>query len=371
MMLGKSKRPVPACSISQNTIVSCLRTALFIASICIAALPAFAESSRGDSTTAGKLGISGECLGYLDNIEYSMPTRTGETYFGGSARLRLFYEPAPRLFFSAGFYGLRRFGDNDNFFSLARPVFRAQYSTDQLSFMIGDLPVADGHGMPNLLFRQEYRFDPGVQEGLQLDLHLKHFDWEIWGAWDSLDSPEHREHFEAASTATVKAGHFSVPLYLSAEHTGGELYNVGGPVQERFGGAAGVDFRIPLDNGLRAIFAELLLPASFYRIRLGSGETGRGSGVFTKLGVSPGGFDCSLQYFRGNNLFLPLGDPVFQSNLPYYALEISRDCKIDKRLEVTGGWRWESAGATSVQQWLNAPRYRFWIGLRGEFEKFF
>lgn len=358
----------------QNTILTYLKMVLIVAGIGIFFLPGFANSEQGDTSRVGKLGISGECLGYLDNLEYTTHNFVGQTYFGGSTRLRLFYEPAQHLRFSAGFYGLRRFGDNDNFFSIAMPIFRAQYFTDHLSFMIGDLPVAGNHSMPNLVYRQEYQFDPGVQEGLQLDIHLKHFDWEIWGAWDSLLSPAHREHFEAASSAKFKAGCFSFPLYLSADHTGGEgevFSDSVGPVKERFGGATGVEFRFPLDNGLHAVFGELLVPASFYRIRQNGGETGHGAGVFAKLGISPWGFDCSLQYFKGNNLNLPLGDPIFQSNLPVYALEISREYRIDKHIDITGGWRWETPDVSSIQQYFSTPKYRFWIGLRGDFEKLF
>jgi hypothetical protein len=320
------------------------------------------------AASRANFGISGEALTYIDNIEYTDAERTGETYFGSSGSLRLFYRPDPRMLFEIGGYGLRRFGDVQ-FLSLTRPFVRATFTADSLTFTMGSLSTADAHLLPDLLYCQEFRFDPGMEEGMQLDLHGRNCRWEIWGVWDSLDLSTEREHFTAGSALSWSAGNFSFPLYVTADHTGGELYNSGQPVQEHFGGATGVDYRHPIGGGIGAVFGQLLLAGSDYRIRTGNGETGRGDGVYVKAGIAPGGFDCSLQWFKGRNLLMPFGDPIFSSNIPYYALEISRSYRVANHLSATGGWRFETPDITSVAQYFSAPRYRFWLALRGEFAK--
>ncbi|MGA3051551.1 MAG: hypothetical protein ABSE00_06505 [Chitinispirillaceae bacterium] len=330
--------------------------------------------SREDSTSLqssqAALGIDGEALTYIDNIEYNTPQRAGETFFGSSASARFFYRPVPQMLFEAGVYGLRRFGDTQ-FLSLAMPFIRAQFTSEIMMFTMGSLSTFDAHLLPNLLYRQEYRFDPGLEEGMQLDMYGRHVNWELWAAWDSLDLQNQREHFTAGSATSISFSDFSFPLYLTADHTGGMLYTSEVPVQEHFGGASGVEFNIPVHAGVRAVFGQVLFAGSDYRIRTGNGETGQGDGIFAKVGISPGGFDCSLQLFRGHDLEMPLGDPIFESNIPYYALEISRSYTINNHLQALGGWRFETPDVTTLSEWINWPCYRFWLALRGEFMKGF
>jgi hypothetical protein len=350
----------------QNTILSGL---IFIG---LGFLPALPSSGNADSTSLQSspavFGIDGEVLTYIDNIEYTTAERTGETYYGSSGSARLFYRPVPRMLFEIGAYGLRRFGDPQSL-SLALPFFRAQYTSDIMTFTMGSLSTADAHFLPDLLYCQEFRFDPGLEEGMQLDLQGKHVHGEIWGVWDSLDSPTEREHFTAGSAVSYSIANYSFPFYLTADHTGGELFNSGAPVEEHFGGATGVDFNYPLPGCIRSVFGEILLAGTDFRIRTGDNITGRGDGIFAKAGISPGGFDCSVQLFRGHNLDMPFGDPIFESNIPYYALEISRSYAVNNHLQALGGWRFETPDITSVAQYFSAPRYRFWLALRGEFWK--
>ncbi len=351
----------------QNTIMTAL---LFTVPVLLAlAVPVLscADSASLRSSLA-TLGFDGEALTYIDNIEYTTAERTGETFFGGSGSVRLFYRPLPRMLFEIGAYGLRRFG-GDRFLSLSMPFVRAQFTSGIMSFAMGSISTSDGHQLPDLLYRQEYRFDPGLEEGIQLAVHGRHVNGEIWGVWDSLDLPTEREHFSAGGAVTISTGCFSFPFYLTADHTGGELFNSGEPVQEHFGAATGIGFDLPVGAGVGAVFGQVLLAGSDYRIRTGNGETGQGDGFFAKAGISPGGFDCSLQLFRGHDLDMPLGDPIFQSNIPYYALELSRSYAIDDHFEALGGWRFETPDITSLSQYFSAPRYRFWLALRGEFMK--
>jgi hypothetical protein len=353
----------------QNTIV----TGIFLPAF-VSILVALPSISGADSTflqsPQATLGVDGEVLTYIDNIEYTTPERTGETYFGSSGSARLFYRPVPQMLFEMGAYGLRRFGDPQSV-SLALPFLRATFSSDIMTFTMGSLSTAEMHFLPDLLYCQEFRYDPGMEEGMQLDMRGRNIKWEIWGAWDSLDTPNEREHFTAGSALFYSIPNWSFPLYLTVDHTGGELFNSGEPVEEHFGGATGADVTYPLQGSLRQIFGDILLAGSDHRIRVGNFETGTGGGIFLKAGVSPGGFDCSLQWFKGYDLFMPFGDPIFESNIPYWALEISRSYAINSHVRAEGGWRFETPDIVTLAQYFSAPRYRFWLALRGEFMKGF
>jgi hypothetical protein len=347
----------------QNTMAACLRFIIAGAACCAC------YAAAGPECPAG---ISGDVLAFVDNIEYSTRYRTGETLFGASAVVRFYYEPSEHIRFAAGVYGLRRFGD-ERFFSRTLPVFRARYVSDNLSFILGELVSAEAHGLPDVLYRQEYRYDPGIEEGIQFMGRRGCFSTDLWVSWDSLNTPAHREHFIAGNSSMFSFDEISIPFFIISDHTGGELYNIQSqPVQEHFGGAAGINVTHPLHAGsaLRRVFGQVLALGSTYRVRSGNGEAGRGYGIMCKAGISPFGFDCSAQWFKGRDLFLPTGDPLFRSDKPVYAFEAARDVPLKGGVSVRGGLRFETEGC-SLKTYFSNPRYRWWITMNSGFERKF
>jgi hypothetical protein len=353
--------------LQQNTMVTCPRIIILLTWVFLACMDAVAGTL--DSAIApGAFGVSGDIRTFLDNIEYSTAYRTGETIFGASAVLRFVYRPSERLRFAVGAYGLRRFGD-ECFFSRALPVFSAQYASERLSLIIGELVSADAHGLPDVLYRQEYRFDPGIEEGMQVRLRSGHFSEDLWVTWDSLNTPHHREHFTAGSASFFSFGHITFPLFVVADHTGGELYHCAGqPVQEHFGGAAGIAASYPLRSEIGRIFGQIVAAGSTYRVRSGNGEEGGGYGIMGNVGVSPLGFDCSVQWFKGRDFWVPTGDPLYRSDRPVYSLEAARSCAVAGHAVLSGGIRFETE-ACSLGGYFKNPMYRFWISLCDGFEK--
>ncbi len=346
-------------------MLTCLRFMLLLTGVLIACPYALAETQH---STNGAFGVSGETVAFVDNIEYSTRYRTGETMFGASAAFRLFWQPSEHTLFAFGAYGLRRFGD-ERFLARKLPLFRAQYESGGVSFVIGELVSADAHELPDFMFRQEYCFDPGIEEGIQARLRLRYFTENCWVAWDSINTPAHREHFTAGSVSIISIANFSFPVFITAEHHGGELYNIPGqPVQERFGGATGVIASHQIQSGLKRVFGQLLIAGSAYRVRSEEHESGQGYGVIGKTGISPFGFDCSLQWFKGHNLIMPLGDLVFRTNRPLFSLEIAKMYKANNFLSASGGIRFETADVR-VDRYFKNPRYRWWIVLRGGFNR--
>ena len=292
--------------------------------------------------------------------------------FGASAVFRFFYEPSERLQFAAGVYGLRRFGD-ERFFSRALPLFRARYVTEKLAFILGELVADSSHGLPNVLYRQEYCFDPGIEEGIQVRARTGRLSADLWVDWDSLNTPENREHFIAGLVSKVSFDNISFPLYVTAVHSGGELYEIPGqPVEERLGAAAGIAVDCPVNAAVRRaigrVFGQLLAVGSAYRVRVGQGETGSGSGILCRAGISPFDFDVSALWFKGRDFLAPTGDPLFRSNRPVYAFEAARNFSMNGRVAVSGGIRFETEGC-SFKSYFSNPRYRWWISMRGGFER--
>ncbi|MBN2189031.1 MAG: hypothetical protein JW699_06225 [Chitinispirillaceae bacterium] len=355
----------------KNTMAAYLRFIISAAALLGACLSAKA-SDHGTAGSVGRTGISGEVLAFIDDIEYSTAWRSGATMFGASAVFRFFYEPSERLQFAAGAYGLRRFGD-ERFFSRALPVFRARYITERLEFILGELIADSAHGLPDILYRQEYLFDPGIEEGIQLRAQRGHVRADLWVHWDSLNTPENREHFTAGFVSELSFDNISFPLAVVAGHSGGELYEIPGqPVQDRLGAAAGVAAAWPVNAAVRRaigrVFGQVLAVGSAYRVRSGQGETGSGHGILCRAGISPFDFDLSALWFKGRDLLEPAGDPLYRSNRPVYALEAARNYSMNDRVTVSGGIRFETEGC-SFRSYFSNPRYRWWISMRGGFER--
>jgi hypothetical protein len=320
------------------------------------------------STVKMEFGVSGDARTFLDNIEYSTSYQTGETIFGASAAFRFFFQPSIHTRFAFGVYGLRRFGDED-FLTRTLPLFRAQYESEKTSLILGELISSDAHGLPDIVYRQEYRFDPGIEEGIQVRVRLKQFNEDLWVEWDSLNTPTQREHFTAGSAAVFSVAQYTFPFFLTVSHTGGELYDIPGkPVQEHFGGATGITVSYPLDAGIRRVFGQVLVAGSSYRVRSERNITGQGYGIISKAGISPFGFDCSLQWFKGHGLLMPVGDPAYRSNRPIFALEIARSYSSKEHVSISGGLRFETVDA-SLDGYFRSPQYRFWIAFCGGFER--
>ena len=89
----------------------------------------------------------------------------------------------------------------------------------------------------------------------------------------------------------------------------------------------GVTVDFPLDAGIRRVFGEVLIAGSAYRVRSAGIEAGQGYGIAGKAGISPLGFDCSLQWYKGHDLLMPVGDPVYRTNE-------SRFCRFEIRQEL-------------------------------------
>jgi hypothetical protein len=196
---------------------------------------------------------------------------------------------------------------------------------------------------------------------------------DLWVDWDSLNTPENREHFIAGLVSELSFDKISFPLYIAAGHSGGELYEIPGqPVQDRLGCAAGVAVDWPLNVAFgRRAFGQVLAVGSAYRVRSGQGETGSGDGIMCKAGLAgifPLGFDFSALWFKGRDLWAPSGDPLYRSNRPVYALEAARNYSMNDRVKVSGGIRFETEGC-SFKSYFSNPRYRWWISMRGGFER--
>ena len=163
-------------------------------------------------------GVSGDVRTFLDNIEYSTSYQTGETIFGASAAFRFFFEPSVHTRFAFGVYGLRLFGD-ENFLTRTLPLFRAQYESERVSFILGEIISSDAHGLPDIAYRQEFRFDPGIEEGIQVRVRLKHFKE------DHVGSVGFAQHTDSKGTfhCWKRCGFFLRTLYVSV-FTNGKSY---------------------------------------------------------------------------------------------------------------------------------------------------
>ncbi|MBN1128708.1 MAG: hypothetical protein JXA71_06960, partial [Chitinispirillaceae bacterium] len=141
-----------------------------------------------------EVGIASETAVFLENIEYNNSYRKGETVFGALEKGRFIFRPVHSADVAIGICALRRFGD-ERFLSRAIPLLRVRLFMPNWSFALGEIDAQDCHGLPDLLYRRERRYDPGTEEGAQFRIQTARTAIDLWVHWDSLNSPLHRERF--------------------------------------------------------------------------------------------------------------------------------------------------------------------------------
>ncbi|MBN1131371.1 MAG: hypothetical protein JXA71_20460, partial [Chitinispirillaceae bacterium] len=160
------------------------------------------------------------------------------------------------------------------------------------------------------------------------------------------------------------------PLLATAVHSGGERYDTGLPVENRFGGGGGMT----VDRSVPGFFSRF----SFSLMALGSARQVRdtafrsmsGFGLLARIGITPGDFDCSATCFKGRNIDMPVGNPVYRSNRPLYVLEVSRKYRQGETFSAEGGVRLEIV-ESSMRSFCSNPQHRWWVALQGNFSHFF
>ncbi|NLD99743.1 MAG: hypothetical protein GX640_07700 [Fibrobacter sp.] len=314
-------------------------------------------------------GINGELMGYVENIEYSNRFRDGQTILGAWLKSRILYKPVKGFSFSAGFFGNRYFGDSC-FFTIIRPLLGAQFNTDHFLFAIGEIETPVEYDFPDILFRKEFRFQPGSFEGLSLKAGNSFFEQNNWIQWYALNTPSQREHFAFGNSSRFIVNPVSIFLSAIIDHHGGEQFAPeNDPIRENYCSALGADINLFYSGFIKQFHGRILGSFSATRNRSESHHYKNGWGVLGLAEVAFKYLDIGFQVFRGDSLIALLGNPVYQTNKPYYSLIFSKNYK-NRFVEVDGGLNLEVADV-EFQNYFKKFQHRWWISLLCRYESFF
>lgn len=317
--------------------------------------------------TLERLVLTGEMLAFADNMEYFNDLREGETILGSWAKLRLTYRPWSHTSFSLGGHIRKAFGDRSAFSDI-RPLFRARHTRNGVSLIIGEIHARERHGLLEALLRREFRYDPAVEEGLQVLWEGERGSLDLWATVDTLHTKKRRENLRFGNRSVLRLGPVQLLLMAHADHHGGQLYNVPGPIKENITGALGAAYVLQRDSKLSLVSIEEYVLGSSTSPDRSVYDHEQGWGSVSKARVVVAGFDISALFFIGNDYTTWQGNPFYMSEDPYYYLQIRRIARLCPNARLDFGLRMDFVGIAPAE-YVKLPEHRMWIELECELDR--
>ncbi|MBD3392834.1 MAG: hypothetical protein GF418_12075 [Chitinivibrionales bacterium] len=320
-----------------------LANALALAALCAAVAHAGADTiTRPDSI----LYLSTDFLSFLHNAEFHNEFREGETILGSIVNGRVAVKATPRMSFSLGLHLRKQYGD-ERFLSDIRPLFQACYRQQAFSLILGEvLFTPTRHGLPDGLLREEFTYDPGVEEGVQVLYLGTTVSQDLWLTFSALNTEDHREHLSGGNCTRIRLGPVCLSAMAYIDHYGGEAFApAGDPVRENAAGAGGVTFTHAIERVVEELGAEQFVLGSYTaRDRSHDDPYESGWGSLSRGWVKVLGFLCRFSYFQGHDYVAWNGNALYQSNEPYYSLHVSKRMAFPGKVFLEFGGRLEFVG---------------------------
>lgn len=314
-----------------------VKKSVFMLLVCVLH-SAYAENDRQQIDSV--FFISADMLCYFNNLEYFNKYREGEPFWGAYLQTRFSYR-FESVVFSVGVHARKDFGD-DSFFSDIRPLFRAYYSNKNFMFVLGELFNKERHGLLDALIRQQFIYDPVVEEGFQVFFKNKLFHQDFWASFMALNTPQHREHLCAGNATFIHLNPFVLSIMGYVSHYGGQqAAPVHDPVRENAAAALGIDYSVPVrkERKIQQFGIQQYLLGSYTSENRDSLPYDGGWGALTKIWLDISGFRWGFSFFKGNDYVTWEGNPMYRTSRPYYFLEISKHVILSEDIFFSGGLR--------------------------------
>ncbi|MFW5775559.1 MAG: hypothetical protein ACOCW2_04640 [Chitinivibrionales bacterium] len=321
------------------------------------------DSGSEQSGVDSLFSVTGQFLGYCNNLEYFNRYREGILHLGASTNLALSYQPVDELSFSLGVYLRKAFGDED-FMTDIRPVFQAMYSRGGYRLIIGKLLSENQHGMIDAIITEQFDYEQGLEEGLQF---LFTDDWlrlDLWAASNLLETREHREHLDVGLNVETDLGKISFSGMTLWDHYGGQQYEIeDDPIRDNITGSVGVDFLQKTALGVDGIGCRIHFLASATTNDRGEDSMRTGQGFFIRPYITFFDFTASFQFYHGRQYTTWRGNPLYQANDPYYYLEMKRNRTFGRDISFDRGVRLDFV-EIDPGDYFDHTEHQFWIRLQ-------
>lgn len=333
-------------------------------------LSIFGNSSANDlkSVSDSLLFFSGDMLVYLNNLEYYNDYREGEPFWGSYLQLRLSYRPFKKITFSAGIHARKDIGD-ESFLSDVRPLFRAHYSHKNFSFVLGEIFYKGRHGLLDAILREQFIYNPVVEEGLQIICKNSVISQDCWAIYPAMNTAEHREHLCGGNCTflTFRPITFLLMGYIS--HYGGQLFTPeNDPVRNNVTGAGGITYKLEFKRKIEEIGIEQFFIGSYTSDKRSPTPYDYGWGSISRVWLIFFGFKCTILFFKGDDYTTWEGNPMYQTNSPYYYFEIGRSDSFNKYVFFDFGLRLDFMDMYPIDYFENGDN-QIWFNLGCSFNK--
>jgi hypothetical protein len=328
------------------------------------------HAEKTEASADSVLFISGDMLGYLNNLEYYNDYREGEPFWGAYLQARLSYKPFKKFLFSGGIHMRKDFGD-ESFLSDIRPLFQALYTHKDFTLIFGELANKTRHGLLDAIIKEQFIYNPVVEEGIQILIKNDRITQDLWANYPALNTRKHREHLCAGNTTVlfVKPVTFSLMGYVS--HYGGQLFDPGNdPVRENVTGAAGVAYTKEFGGTFEEVGAEQFFTGS-YTSDTTSGANRNydgGWGSLSHIWILFAGVEIGVSFYKGDDFTTWEGNPMYQSDASYYFLEVNKSFVFEKNIFIDIGLRLDFMDMYPADYFENGDN-QIWFRIGGSFNR--
>lgn len=317
-------------------------------------------SAGPEPLAKGRLFLSTDMLGYMNNLEYFNNYREGNFYLGTNLSVRTLYRPNSALTFGLGVFARKAVAD-EKFFSDIRPLFKARFQRGVFALTIGELDWKDRHGLPDAVMREQYDYEKGVEEGFQLQWNWPAVGWDLWAAYDSLNTARHREHLRFGSVTKLELD----PVHLAAfghwDHYGGQNFAPpGDPVRDNWIGGVRMGGTVVGTGLLDEVGVEETAMGSATTADRNRIDFATGWGLITRAWVTLNGFELMGQYYRSNGFETWQGNSMYRSKGPYCFVQVSRLREFDRGLLLDWGLRADFVEVTP-REYLDHLEHQVWV----------
>ena len=292
------------------------------------------EENKGD------LCLNIESLAFFKDNEFKGGRADGYTLPGFWLQPTLSLQPLGRIRLEAGIRLLKYWGadeypschyksiaaweDNGSRkFMHAIPVFRVQLQAARhFQIVLGSIFGGSNHNLIEPLYNNEYNLSADPENGVQLLLDTRHFNFDAWVNWENFifRGDEKRETFTVGFSALPKANarssriHTYFPVQILFRHNGGEINNPSGPrVQTLVNAAAGAGVLINTSNHIIPCMAIEAMGA-YYGQQAGKElPVDNGYGILADMKARIWQLDVRLSYWYNHDFISIDGDPHFSA----------------------------------------------------------
>ena len=266
--------------------------------------------------------------GFFNNKEFFGTAVEGYTLTGNYFQPFLKYNITGNLSLKAGIHLLHYHGQNK--LKQVLPVFSIAYNVlPDLTIRFGSFNKGSNLMLPEPLYMFESQFSDLLGNGLQIVNNGDFWESVTWLDWLSFIEPgdPFREEFIFGHSGNFRIwengkNRLCIPVYLLANHKGGQINDNDEPVETRFDLGTGLKY---IRSLTWPVFNRFSIMTDYY-LEKGVETNIDGSAFYTYSELNGELFTAGVGYFKERNWESILGEPLFFSpHPPGQNQDLSRD----------------------------------------------